>query len=73
MSNALVGREALGQIADALGLSTKGLKGLRIIYKLDSCVIVECDYIAKPDSNQLYIDTVVNTFKCNDDQDIKGQ
>lgn len=50
-------------IAEALGLSTKGLVEIRIKYVLYDAVRVECDYVAKPDSEDQMIKTIVST--CN--------
>jgi hypothetical protein len=58
MSSAMLGRDAMRDIAEALGLSTKGLREIRIKYTLYDAVMVECDYIAKPDSEDQMIKTI---------------
>lgn len=60
---ALLGRHAMAEIAGVLGLSIVGLREIRIIYPLDGCVSVHCDYIANPADERMFIDTVVSTYK----------
>ncbi len=50
-------------VANALGLSTKGLREIRITYTLDDAVNVRCDYVAKPDDEHGFVEAVASTYK----------